>query len=60
MIVIGLYSTIFLRLGDGPLWNSRIGIEQERCVNSWWINLLYVNNYFNTDQLVSISIGIVL
>lgn len=55
LIIIGLYATILARLGDGPLWNSKIGLEQERCVNSWWINILYVNNYFNTNFLVIVK-----
>lgn len=51
LAIIGLYSTILPRLGSGPLWNYRIGVEKERCVSSWWANLLYINNYVNTDQL---------
>lgn len=38
-------------MGDGPIWNSRISVEQERCENSWWKNLLYINNYFGNEQL---------
>lgn len=49
--IIALYSTILPRMGSGPLWNSRIGLEQERCASSWWANLLYVNNYVGTDKL---------
>lgn len=49
--MISFYATWFIRLGDGPLWKMRIGMEQERCQKSWWINLLYINNYVGTDQL---------
>ncbi|CAH1964853.1 unnamed protein product [Acanthoscelides obtectus] len=51
VVVIGLYATILPRLGSGPFWESRIGLEQERCLSSWWTNLLYINNYVNTDKL---------
>lgn len=51
LAVIALYSTILPRLGSGPLWNHRIGLEKERCVSSWWANLLYINNYVATDKM---------
>lgn len=51
LAVIALYTTILPRLGSGPLWNYRIGLERERCQSSWWANLLYINNYVNTDKL---------
>lgn len=52
LAVIALYSTWLPKLGSGPLWDSRISLEQERCQSSWWLNLLYINNYFGTDKLV--------
>ncbi|CAH0558846.1 unnamed protein product [Brassicogethes aeneus] len=51
IVIIGFYSTFLIRIGSGPLWKSKIGLEQERCLKSWWINILYVNNYFNTEYL---------
>lgn len=49
--IIALYATVLPRFGSGPLWNYRIGLEKERCEHSWWSNLLYINNYVDTDQL---------
>lgn len=51
MAVIGLYATWMPKLGDGPIWNSRMQLEQERCLNSWWKNLLYINNYVGNESL---------
>jgi len=51
LMMIGLYSTWFIKIGDGPLWKKRISLEQERCQISWWKNLLYVNNYYGNDAL---------
>lgn len=53
MVVIGFYMTWFLNIGSGPIWQERIEPQQERCISSWWLNILYVNNYINTDKLVS-------
>lgn len=49
--IIGLYATWMPKLGDGPLWDSRMGLEQERCQISWWKNLLYINNYIGNESL---------
>lgn len=51
LMMIGLYSTWFIRIGDGPLWKQRISLEQERCQQSWWKNILYINNYYGNDAL---------
>ncbi|CRK87301.1 CLUMA_CG001103, isoform A [Clunio marinus] len=51
LAMIGLYSTWFIRIGDGPLWKHRISLEQERCQHSWWKNILYINNYYGNDEL---------
>ncbi|XP_057655436.1 nose resistant to fluoxetine protein 6-like [Diorhabda carinulata] len=50
-VILGLYVTYLPRIGSGPLWNSRVSLEKERCENSWWLNLLYINNYVGTDNL---------
>uniref|UniRef100_A0A1B0D242 Acyltransferase 3 domain-containing protein n=1 Tax=Phlebotomus papatasi TaxID=29031 RepID=A0A1B0D242_PHLPP len=51
MAVLFLYMVLLEKLGSGPLWDARIGLEQERCTSSWWINLLYLNNYLGTEKL---------
>ncbi|KAG5684438.1 hypothetical protein PVAND_013672 [Polypedilum vanderplanki] len=51
IMMIGLYSTWFIKIGDGPLWKQRISLEQERCMSSWWKNILYINNYYGNDAL---------
>ena len=53
VVIIAFYCTFFLHIDDGPLWNSTISKERDRCVKSWWSNVLYVNNYVNTEYLVS-------
>ncbi|CAG9858450.1 unnamed protein product [Phyllotreta striolata] len=50
-VVLGMHTTLLYRMGSGPFWESRIGVEKERCEKSWWLNLLYVNNYIGTDNL---------
>nr|XP_023017426.1 nose resistant to fluoxetine protein 6-like isoform X2 [Leptinotarsa decemlineata] len=51
LIVIGFYTTFLHRTASGPFWESRVGLERDRCLNSWWTNILYINNYVNSDQL---------
>ncbi|EEB12840.1 conserved hypothetical protein [Pediculus humanus corporis] len=51
ILVVGFYATILYHLGSGPLWKARVSLEQDRCAKNWWTNLLYVNNYVNTQDL---------
>lgn len=53
LAIIALYGTWLPKLGSGPLWDRRMNLEQERCQSSWWLNLLYINNYIGNDNLVS-------
>ncbi|XP_011495252.1 PREDICTED: nose resistant to fluoxetine protein 6-like [Ceratosolen solmsi marchali] len=50
MVMVGLYVTWLPKLDSGPLW-SRMKLENERCLASWWANILYINNYVNTDHI---------
>lgn len=53
LAVIALYATWLPKLGSGPLWDERMLTEQQRCRNSWWLNVLYINNYVGTEEIVS-------
>ena len=48
-LVIGFVATIARWFGSGPFWN----LYQEQCdlcVNNWWRNLLYINNFFPSQE----------
>ncbi|CAH0629079.1 unnamed protein product [Chrysodeixis includens] len=51
IIVILFYMTWLPKIGEGPLWQDRLQLEQQRCMDSWWTNILYINNYVNTDKM---------
>ncbi|XP_037297420.1 nose resistant to fluoxetine protein 6-like [Manduca sexta] len=51
LVVMLFYMTWFPKMGEGPLWEDRLLLEQERCMTSWWTNILYINNYVNTDKM---------
>ncbi|XP_077293733.1 nose resistant to fluoxetine protein 6-like [Arctopsyche grandis] len=51
VIVILLYMTWLDKIDGGPLWNMKVGVEKQRCLESWWTNILYINNYVNTNTL---------
>lgn len=56
LVVLGFNLTWLPHIGSGPLWNTTAQLESDRCLKSWWANLLYVNNYVNTDNLVSLHL----
>lgn len=40
--------------GDGPLWPDQ-GIEVNYCKNTWWKNLLYINNFYSEQSCFGVS-----
>ncbi|XP_034952276.1 nose resistant to fluoxetine protein 6-like [Chelonus insularis] len=50
-IVIGFYATLFYKVGSGPHWNTWVGANRDFCVDNWWTNLLYINNYVEVANM---------
>lgn len=46
-IMILVYATWYIKIGDGPLWNRTVAPWKQFCVENWWSTLLYINNYYN-------------
>ncbi|CAH2091701.1 unnamed protein product [Euphydryas editha] len=51
MIVLFFYMTWLPKIGEGPLWNEKVQLEQERCIDRWWTNILYINNYVKPEGM---------
>ncbi|KAK6195851.1 hypothetical protein SNE40_001194 [Patella caerulea] len=49
MMVLMIDVCLLHYIGDGPVWPQK-GFEKNECRNTWWINLLYVNNLVENDQ----------
>ncbi|KAI6183960.1 hypothetical protein M3Y97_00544800 [Aphelenchoides bicaudatus] len=47
VFVMVLEITIFSYISEGPFWRP---IETNFCKNSWWVNLLYLNNFIKQDD----------
>lgn len=52
-LVIAL-AFVFPLTSSGPLWRETTEPIVNSCYTSWWTNLLYINNFYMTDRLVSI------
>ncbi|XP_071452933.1 nose resistant to fluoxetine protein 6-like [Hetaerina americana] len=51
MVVLAFYTTLLVKFGSGPLWQQKVGLEAERCSESWWTNVLYINNYVTPEKM---------
>ena len=52
-IVLAVTATVVRHIGSGPgLWKAMDTLAVP-CQISWWRNLLYINNYFDYEELVS-------
>ena len=48
--IIGL-SILMPALGSGPYWAETVGQLGPACRANWWLNMLYLNNFLETDKL---------
>ena len=55
MLVLGTHVSLFVYWGSGPVWPSKQGIEPF-CKDSWWTNLLYINNLVKTKEQVLFNV----
>lgn len=53
---VAMCATLLLYAGDGPFWflYLREGI-QNPCRDYWWASLLFIQNYVNNEEYVSIK-----
>lgn len=49
---------VFPLLSSGPLWHETVDAVAEPCYESWWTNLLYVNNFVKTEKLVRFELAL--
>ena len=54
--VILAITFIFPLTSTGPLWRETTEPIVNSCYTSWWTNLFYINNFYLTDNLVSIYV----
>lgn len=52
-VIIFFFATLQYKMGSGPLWEAFIGTDKKNCQQTWWLNLLYLNNYIATDKTVN-------
>ncbi|XP_053674162.1 nose resistant to fluoxetine protein 6-like [Anopheles nili] len=48
--IMFLEATWLVRYLDGPLWRKGFETGRTYCRKNWWVNLLYINNYYATDE----------
>ncbi|KAK7495814.1 hypothetical protein BaRGS_00013034 [Batillaria attramentaria] len=50
MLLMMFYVCVFLYMGKGPFWPETVA-DIGFCEKNWWTNLLYVNNFVNTNEM---------
>ncbi|CAH0594185.1 unnamed protein product [Chrysodeixis includens] len=50
-VVIFYVCAVFPYTGTGPLWNRAVAHDTEQCRKNWWLNLLMVSNYVDTENI---------
>ncbi|KAK3607214.1 hypothetical protein CHS0354_031712 [Potamilus streckersoni] len=50
MLLMMVYVPTFKYWSDGPYWPND-GAELDYCQETWWTNLLYINNFVNVEKM---------
>ena len=51
MLFLMFYVPLFKYWSNGPFW-PQMGVEIDECKDSWWQNLLYINNLIDSNKMV--------
>ncbi|KAK7093037.1 hypothetical protein V1264_008693 [Littorina saxatilis] len=52
MVVLAVCACLIVHLADGPHWPPPL---QQQCLEQWWTNLLFINNYFVSIEHMCMS-----
>lgn len=47
--------SFFKHLGNGPIYLASAENAKRTCIEYWWPFFLYIQNYYNYDELVNRS-----
>ncbi|KAI5643619.1 hypothetical protein NE865_04421 [Phthorimaea operculella] len=51
LAVVLFYAYVWDLISAGPMWGTLVSKNAEICQESWWWNLLYVQNYFGFEEM---------
>jgi len=52
MLFLMTYVPLAKYLANGPFYPQSTGFDVDECRDTWWTNLLYVNNLVKSDKMV--------
>lgn len=55
MAIIAFCATLLKYIGEGPSWSDSIVMYDGWCQHNWWLNSLYLHNFINTNNMVSVQ-----
>ncbi len=54
LVIFMLLTSLLPLMGSGPVWNQQILQQSYNCYNNWWQNILYLQNFVDTNKMVNI------
>ena len=54
LVIIFWYTFVMEHVGSGPQWNSVIKENADICKKNAWTNMLYIQNFFPFEEMVSV------
>lgn len=53
--IMAITAYIIPHYGDGPFWPQKTWHEAENCKKYWWTNLLFISNFIDAKNQVSLK-----
>ncbi|XP_047994520.1 O-acyltransferase like protein-like [Leguminivora glycinivorella] len=54
-IVVFFVSAVFPYMGSGPMWPKVVDLETAYCRKNWWLSLLMLNNYIDSEHICIVA-----
>ncbi|CAL1275765.1 unnamed protein product [Larinioides sclopetarius] len=55
ILPVYIFVILFMFLGDllgsGPIWHDTTNKYLKACEDNWWTNLIFINNFYNSDNM---------
>ena len=57
-MLILVHMSLVKYIGSGPFWKAAYLSFEKACGKNWWVTLLYFQNYFRKDDVVSLILKV--
>ncbi|XP_054153015.1 nose resistant to fluoxetine protein 6-like [Oppia nitens] len=54
LMIFILLTFLLPLIGSGPVWSEVVGDNVSKCMDNWWLNMLFIHNLYRSDRMCAI------